>query len=212
MSTISKIQELALTLDGTDKDIALMQQLIQQMADYTAEIGKKDDNKVISIEEVQQKYKVSRTRLTPQERLQVIISEDAPSLICETYDISLSTVRGLKSGSGGYQKLGGCKDYWKSYKSMYKNEIQLLEHAHAKKETLKIADKILDVITSSEAPSILIARYGYLMSTIRQVKSGISHYKNHGGNKQIWEDYKKLHMYEISQLSAEERASYSTTV
>ncbi|GGF76358.1 hypothetical protein GCM10011332_32910 [Terasakiella brassicae] len=207
MSMISEIKELAETLDGTKKDIPLVQQLIQKLAGYTVQLMDEDNDKIIPIEEIQRQYNTPRQRLTPQERLQIIISEDAPSKICEDYEISLSTIRGIKGGSGGYQKFGGCKEYWNSYKNKFSEEIQLLEHVSKKKRDQPVKDKILDIITSSEAPSVLIKRYGYLMSTICQIKSGTSHYKTHGGDKQNWLNYKRLHLVEISRLSMAERKS-----
>ncbi|WP_028880697.1 hypothetical protein [Terasakiella pusilla] len=207
MSMISEIKELAETLNGTKEDILLGQQLIQKLAGYTVQLMDEDNDKSIPIEENQQMRKTPRHRLTPQERVQIIFSKDAPSKICEDYKISLSTMRGIKSGSGGYHKFGGCKEFWNSYTNKFSEEIQLLEHVSKKKRVQPVIDKIQDVITSSEPPSVLIKRYGYLMCTICQIKSGTSHYKTHGGDKQNWLDYKRLHLEEISRLSIAERKS-----
>lgn len=165
------------------------------------------NNKIKICVSERRSYKKHR-RLSLDERMDILHTNDNPRKVLSAYNISYSTLRGIKEGRDSCGVTGGSKEHWYAYAGRHRRSIHRLEGLRKEQIQSSLHDPkeaLMDVLTSSEPPSVLVARWGYRLSTIRQMKSGKSYYAGKGGCPELWDDYHALHFKEWQRLSRADR-------
>jgi len=150
-------------------------------------------------------------RLTEADRHAIRKTNENPNLVMKKYGVKIGTIRQIKSGTGSYASSHANIEKWYAYKGRWARQIENLtqdEKANQVRRPSREKDpsnRILDVVTSSEPPRILMERLGYTMTTFRQIKSGTGYYKDYGGSMEAWNEYRALYEQEIVRLTRESR-------
>lgn len=147
--------------------------------------------------------KAKRARLTLQDRAEIVASVEPPARIMKQFNISFSALRMIKSGTGTYGPSGGSKENWLIYKGRHAAACVSLygaDGSHHRRTPYTHVESLEDILTSSEAPSVLVNRHRCSMSHIRSVKRGRGHYRQKGGSERLWLDYYRLHQEEIERF------------
>lgn len=140
--------------------------------------------------------------LTEKQKRKIVASMVKPEKLMSSFDIKFDTIRRIKSGLGIYAEFGGSKQNWRLYQGTHLSACVDLRSrlAKSKVHAMSYVERMHDIVTSPEHPTVLLQRYGRSMDHIRAVKRGYGRYVRFGGDNDNWTGYYKTYAGDIDRL------------